>query len=208
MGDVNAVYTLECVHRRQFLAARALNERSLSIGRLPFPRTKTIGDVHIDDLVILSVYAISQTCMSIRRPSKCSVPMLCTISLPNAHKCGQVRQHTLGIILGGRLECISGTLGFPLERRVSLMLITMLVAAVGVNRTLLQRLLGGWAFALAFRCSYLSQGLLLCCKRTCERNPLQHSTLRMHLRVVLAAAMHLVTQRLGSPVRQGDPRAP
>ena len=39
----------------------------------------------------------------------------------------------------------------PHERRVSLMLITMLVAAVGVNRTLLRRLLGGWAFALAFR---------------------------------------------------------
>ena len=31
------------------------------------------------------------------------------------------------------------------------MLITMLVAAVGVNRTLLERLLGGCAFALAFR---------------------------------------------------------
>ena len=29
------------------------------------------------------------------------------------------------------------------------MIITMLVAAEGVNRTLLQRLLGGWAFALA-----------------------------------------------------------
>ena len=36
-------------------------------------------------------------------------------------------------------------------RRVSLMLITMLVAATGAHRTLLQRLLGGWAFALAFR---------------------------------------------------------
>ena len=30
------------------------------------------------------------------------------------------------------------------------MLITMLVAATGANRTLLQRLLGGWALALAF----------------------------------------------------------
>ena len=28
MGDVNAVYTLDCAHRLQLLAARALNERS------------------------------------------------------------------------------------------------------------------------------------------------------------------------------------
>ena len=46
----------------------------------------------------------------------------------------------------GRHDGTSGTFGFPLECRVSLMLITMLIAAVGANRTLLQRLLGGWAF--------------------------------------------------------------
>ena len=34
---------------------RALNERSLLIRELLFPRTKTNGDVYIDDLVILSV---------------------------------------------------------------------------------------------------------------------------------------------------------
>ena len=44
-----------------------------------------------------------------------------------------------GELEGGRLDGISGTIGFPLERRVSLML------------TMIQRLLGGWAFALAFR---------------------------------------------------------
>ena len=59
MGDVNAVYPLECAHRRQLLAARALNERSLLIRGLHFPRPKTIGDVYIDDLVILSVLQFS-----------------------------------------------------------------------------------------------------------------------------------------------------
>ena len=49
MGDVNAIYRLECAHRRQLRAARGL----------PFPRTKTIGDVSIDDLVILSVLHFS-----------------------------------------------------------------------------------------------------------------------------------------------------
>ena len=44
---------------------------------------------------------------------------------------------------GGHLDGVAGTLGFPVEQRVSLVLITMLIAATGVNRTLLQRLLGG-----------------------------------------------------------------
>ena len=38
---------------------------------------------------------------------------------------------------GGRVGGISGTLGLSLERRVSLMLTTMFIAAVGVKRTLL-----------------------------------------------------------------------
>ena len=81
MGDVNAVFTLERAHRRQLLAVRALNGRSLWIRGPPFPRTKTMGDVFIDDLVILSVLQFSDVpWMSIRRPSKCSVPTLCTIS--------------------------------------------------------------------------------------------------------------------------------
>ena len=48
---------------------------------------------------------------------------------------------------GGQLDGVSDTLGFPLERRVSL----MLADSVGVNRTLLGRFFGRWAFALAFR---------------------------------------------------------
>ena len=49
MGDVDAIYRLECAHRRQLRAARGL----------PFPRTKTIRDVSIDDLIILSVLHFS-----------------------------------------------------------------------------------------------------------------------------------------------------
>ena len=59
MGDVNAVHTLECAHRRQLLAARALNERSLLIRELTSPRTKKIGDGYMDDIVILSVLQFS-----------------------------------------------------------------------------------------------------------------------------------------------------
>ena len=59
MGIVSAVYQYECAHRRQLLAARALNERSLLLRELPFPRTRTIGEVYIDDLVILSILHLS-----------------------------------------------------------------------------------------------------------------------------------------------------
>ena len=73
MGDVNAAYTLECAHRRQVLAARAVHERSLLISGLPFPRTKTIGDVFFDDLVILSVLHFSDVHLA-------SEPKLCVTS--------------------------------------------------------------------------------------------------------------------------------
>ena len=59
MGDVNAVYTLEVAHRRHFLLARALNERSPLIRGLPFPRTKTNWVVFIDGLVIPSALQYS-----------------------------------------------------------------------------------------------------------------------------------------------------
>ena len=40
-----------------------------------------------------------------------------------------------------RVDGISGTLGFPVECPLSLMLTTMVIVAVGVNRTILQRVL-------------------------------------------------------------------
>ena len=76
LGDVNALYTLECAHRQQLLAARALNERSLFIRGLPFLRTTTTGDVCNDDFVILSVLQFSDVHLvsssgSVPMPSKC-----------------------------------------------------------------------------------------------------------------------------------------
>ena len=63
----------------------------------------------------------------------------------------QVKQYSLEKFWGGRLDGVSGTLVFSVERGFSFMLVTMLLSVAGVNRTLLRRLLGGWAFALAFR---------------------------------------------------------
>ena len=76
--------------------------------------------------------------------------MLCMISSRCLRMLGKSRSTLSGAFWEGWLDGVSGTLGFPLARQILLMLITMLMSAVGVNRTLL-RLLGGWAFALALR---------------------------------------------------------
>ena len=156
MGDVNAVYTLECAHRRHLLAARALHERSLLIRGLAFPRTKTIGDVFMDDLVILGVLQISNVHLGSSHIEVQRVDALYGFfQMPtNVGKSGSTLS---GEFWEGRLDGVSGILGFPLKRRVSLMLVTMVISAVVVNRTILQRLLGGWAVALAFRRSVFRQ---------------------------------------------------
>ena len=134
LGDVNAVYTLECAYRRQLLAARAL------IRGVAFPRTKTVGDVYVDDLGHSQCFVIfRRACRFVAH--QCAA---CRCCVPNVGKSDSTLS---GEFWGGHFDGVAGTLGFPLERRVSLTLITMLIAAVGENRTLLQRLLGGWAFA-------------------------------------------------------------
>ena len=99
-GDVNAVYTLECAHRRQVLAARALNKRPLLIRGLPFPRTNTIGDVYIDGLVIPSVLQFSDVHID-------SSPIKVQRGSTLAEEFWR-----------GHLDGVAGTLGFALERRV------------------------------------------------------------------------------------------
>ena len=74
----------------------------------------------------------------------------CTTSVKYQHMQASQAVRSSGVFLGGRLDGISGTIGFPLKRRVSVMLTTMLIAAVDVNQTLLQHLLGRWASDLAF----------------------------------------------------------
>ena len=219
-GDVNAMYKLDRAHRRQWLAARALNERFLLIRGPPSSAQRRLK-TNILTILSSSAFCNFQTYILIHRPSKCSEPMLCMI-FPDAYECGQVRQKTLG---EDGSTVVRAQSGFPLERWVSLMLVTVLISAVGVNRTLLRRLLGGWAFALAFRravfasrdVSYtaaialppsrgcrlngalldelvLVTGLAPFWKQTCEWNPAKHSALQMPHQMVLA--LH---GRKGSP---------
>ena len=102
----------------------------------------------LDDLVILSVLQFSDVHVD-SSPIEVHARRYCVPLPPHAFECGS----SLGRAGSGvvALDGLASTLGDPLERRVSFMLTTMLVAAVGGNRTLLQRFLGGWAVALAFR---------------------------------------------------------
>jgi len=58
MGDLNAVYAVECAHRRQLLAAGALREDQLLMSGLPFPDGDMVADVYIDDLAYLVICAL------------------------------------------------------------------------------------------------------------------------------------------------------
>ena len=87
-------------------------------------RTQTIGDVFIDDFVILSVLQCS--CMSTHRRR-----MPHTVSSKCPHMRARLGSTLSGENLGKSLCGVSGTLGFPLERQVSPLLIV--VAAVGVT---------------------------------------------------------------------------
>ena len=147
MGDVNGVHTLECARRRQLFAARALNERSLLIKGLPFPRTKTIGDVYIDDLVILSVLQssdvhVASSPIEVQRADA----LYDFLQMPtNAGKPGSTLAASSGEGTSTALQALSDSISsgeFRSSRCWSL---------PQVNRTPLRRLLGGWAFALAFR---------------------------------------------------------
>ena len=133
MGDVNAVYTLGCAHRRQLLSARALHERSLLIRGPPIPAHKDDWRRMYRRSFHPQRFCNFPTCILIHRPSNCSEPRLCMTSF----RCTRMRRsrsvHSREL-WGGRLDGVLGRLGFPLERRVSLMI-----------------LLKGWAFSFAFR---------------------------------------------------------
>ena len=60
MGDLNAVYAVEAAHRRQLFSVGSLQSRTMLLPGCAFPRTATIGDVCIDDLVIPAMVHFSR----------------------------------------------------------------------------------------------------------------------------------------------------
>ena len=118
---------------------------------LSLPPTATVGGVYIDDLVILTILHFRNVRL---RTSPLEVQRAYSFSMIIS-RClhTQVRQVPQSRESFGEDASVASQApgGFALERRLSLMLTKVFIAAVGVNRTLLQPLLGGWAFALASR---------------------------------------------------------
>ena len=110
----------------------------------------TRSSVRTDDFVILSILYFSDVHVK-------SLPVEvqradALYDLPKMrHKQARKTAHSRESFGRGGSPGISRTLGFHLERRVSLMLSTVLIAAMGVNRTLLRRFMEVWAIALAVR---------------------------------------------------------
>ena len=99
-------------------------------------------------LMTLSFSVLSNclTCFVAHRSAACR----CFIRFsPNAYECGQVRQYALGRALERTPGWHLRDTRTPFDSRNHLVLLTMLISEVGVNRTLLRRLLKGRAFALA-----------------------------------------------------------
>ncbi len=53
MGDLNAVTAIEEAYRRKLTAAGVLHPHELLLPGAPFPSGPLLGDVCIDDLVVL-----------------------------------------------------------------------------------------------------------------------------------------------------------
>ena len=120
---------------RTAVTAHALNRRSLLLGEPPFLRAATIGDVYMDGLVILSILHFSDVHAE-SRPIEVQ-RAVALYDFPQSRQTGKGggtltgEGSTLtGEFLGERSTGISGTPGFPLERRVSLMLTTIVATVV------------------------------------------------------------------------------
>jgi hypothetical protein len=174
MGDANAVTAVLHANRKMLLEANVKPEELLMRG-LPFPRGGRLGDIYIDDLVLLSVVPFLEVRggsvlhwlrRQARRREKIILPTMdrrneevnrvwLHYGMPQSeHKAvdGGARVD----VWGGELWTLEGKLGFPRGRRASLMMATLLAVAGGASGRVLEQLVGGLTFALAFRREALS----------------------------------------------------
>ena len=141
MGDRNAVYANESVHRRQLIDGVAVSV--------------CIGDVYIDNLVLICLTHFSlKTLAETTERMHAADEFYRGVGMPVSEiKSGE---RTVRDVWGGELDGVRGTLGFSLGRRVSFMLTTVVGSVAGLTGLHLQQLLGIWTFALTFRREELS----------------------------------------------------
>ena len=150
MGDTNVVYPIQAAHRRQLLAAGALSTSSMLMRGLPFPCSETIGDVYTDHVAVMATVRYSELCFNcdmqrIQRADRMYKSLEMPLSVDKGYS------GTLAELWGAEIDGVTGRVGFPMERRASLILASVLGLVHGTNRAGLQQLLGGWNFVFAFR---------------------------------------------------------
>ena len=112
-GDLNAVYAVEAAHRRQLLSVGSLPTRFMLVPGCAFLRSATIGDVCVDDLVILALVHFHRLHLKEDMPDAMYESLGTVVS---AKKCGTTFEHE---VWGGQLYGKRGKLGFGVGRRVS-----------------------------------------------------------------------------------------
>ena len=172
MGDTNTVTVLELAHKRQLINANVLTAESLLLPERPPPEGPESGDVHVDDLVLFSILHMSRLhelrdCPRAKRAEQ----MYRQLALPTGS--GKSETGFKAEFWGGALDGIFGSLGFPMQRRTTLMYVTILGALLGVTRGSLQQVLGAWIFALSFRreAHCCSDVAFMCARKLPTRNP-------------------------------------
>ena len=190
MVDTNAVTVLELAHRRQLINANVLSPETLLLPERPLPDGPEFGDVYIDDLVLFSMLHMSklhhlQSCPRSVRAER----MYRQLAMPISSEKGI--SGFKAEFWGGALDGISGSLGFPMHRRTTLMYVTLLGALLGVTRGSLQQILGAWNFALSFRREALCclDVAFMCARKLPTRRPTAaHGALLDDLLVVAGIA--------------------
>eukprot|EP00971_Amphidinium_carterae_P195176 3873124-Amphidinium_carterae.1 len=150
MGDLGAVTVVQEAHSRMMVAKRVLHPAELIGGSPEFAWQNTMGDVYIDDLVVLVLGSLAYPPDELRH-------RLCTADKAYADadlvvkkekgEDGQLDASFWGASLRGR----EGMLGYSVDRRSSLAAITLFALAFGATGNHLRQLLGTWSFCLGFR---------------------------------------------------------
>ena len=150
MGDIGAVTVIQEAHTRMLLAHGVLEPTELVGGAPEVFSGDFMGDVYIDDLVLLMIGEMLVPPDGLVSRLAAADIAYAKEGLPVKVEKGagaSTRGHFWGASLARRGTCI----GFDAERRASLAAATLLALQRGVSGQNLLRLLGTWVFALSFR---------------------------------------------------------
>eukprot|EP00971_Amphidinium_carterae_P187688 3725056-Amphidinium_carterae.1 len=150
MGDLGAVTVVQEAHSRMMVANRVLHPGELIGGSPEFAWHKTMGDVYIDDLVLLVLGSLAYPPDELRLRLAAADKAYADAELVVKKEKGQDAQLN-ATFWGASLRGEQGLLGYSVDRRSSLSAVTLFALAFGASGNQLRQLLGTWGFCLGFR---------------------------------------------------------